>query len=161
MHVRRLPSICRCVADAGHELGNHTDTHASLWLRSREFIVRELGCAQHSIEQASGVKPVLFRAPYGVRWFGLRSAQEQFGLVGVMWTTLGRDWRLPAPAIVQRVSGSVENGAIICLHDGRERDPRPDISNTLAAVRELIPRVLDRGFHFATVSELFAPDPVQ
>jgi peptidoglycan-N-acetylglucosamine deacetylase len=154
MHVRRLPEIARWVAEAGHELGNHTDTHASLWLRSASFIDREIGQAQHAIEYAAGVKPVLFRAPYGVRWWGLRHAQETHGLLGVMWTMLGRDWTLPAGAIVERISSGIENGAIICLHDGRERVTVPDISNTISAVREVIPRILDRGFHLATVSEL-------
>ena len=161
MHVRRLPEIARSVADAGHEIGNHTDSHAALWLRSPDFIDAEIGGAQRSIEDVTGVKPVLFRAPYGVRWFGLRAAQERYGLLGVMWTVNSRDWRLPAPLIVPRLIRSAGNGAILCLHDGRERAIMPDITNTLEAIREAIPRLTDVGYRFCTVSELLRDDPVQ
>jgi peptidoglycan/xylan/chitin deacetylase (PgdA/CDA1 family) len=161
MHVRRLPEIARSVAQAGHEIGNHTDSHASLWLRSPDFIAREIGDAQHAIEHATGVKPVLFRPPYGVRWFGLRAVQERYGLLGVMWTALGRDWKLPPPLIAARLTERVQNGAIFCLHDGRERAIAPDITSTIAAVRELIPRLAERGYGFCTVSELLRGDSLQ
>jgi peptidoglycan-N-acetylglucosamine deacetylase len=161
MHVRRLPWIARSVAEAGHEIGNHTDSHASFWLHSPDFIAREIGQAQHAIEHATGVIPALFRAPYGVRWFGLGAAQERYGLLGVMWTALARDWKLPASLIVARLTNRAENGAIFCLHDGRERAVAPDITRTIAAVRELIPRLAERGYGFCTVSELLRGDSLQ
>ncbi len=37
-NVRRLPQVAREVAAAGHEIGNHTDTHPKLYFKSREFI---------------------------------------------------------------------------------------------------------------------------
>ena len=80
VNVRRLPSVAREVAAAGHEIGNHSDTHALLALKSPGFIYRELTAAQEAIEHATGVRPRYFRAPYGVRWFGLRAAQQRLGL---------------------------------------------------------------------------------
>jgi peptidoglycan/xylan/chitin deacetylase (PgdA/CDA1 family) len=99
----------------------------------------------------------LLRPPYGVRWFGLREIQRQLGLTGVMWTTLGLDWMLPAEAISRRLARGARNGAIFCLHDGRAGRPLPDIRPTLDAVRRLAPELLDRGFHFETVSQILCP----
>jgi len=161
MHVRRLPEIARAVAEGKHEIGNHTHSHNSLWLRSPDFILREIGEAQQAIESAAGVKPILFRAPYGVRWFGLRAAQQRFGLLGVMWTVLARDWKLPAPLITSRLLQGAENGAIFCLHDGRERAVAPDITCTITAIRETIPRLRDLGYQFRTVSQLLQGGSVQ
>src|SRR5712672_3499391 len=48
-NVRRLSEIAREVAAAGHEIGNHTDSHAALYFKSPEFIYRELAVAQESI----------------------------------------------------------------------------------------------------------------
>src|SRR5580704_5688945 len=41
-NVERLPHIARAVADAGHEIGNHSDTHPRFDFCSTEFIYREL-----------------------------------------------------------------------------------------------------------------------
>src|SRR5580698_3980068 len=67
-NVRRLPQIARQVAAAGHEIGNHTDSHPRLSFHSPEFIYSELALAQETIRQVTGRTPALFRAPYGVRW---------------------------------------------------------------------------------------------
>lgn len=153
-HVRRHPLLVREMAAAGHEIGNHTDTHARLWLRSPKFIRRELLAAQTTIGGAAGVEPRLFRATYGVRWFGLAAAQRELGLLHVMWTVVGLDWKLPAHEVARRITSRAGNGAIVCLHDGRERAPDPDITPTIAAVREIVPRLIDQGYEFRTVSGL-------
>jgi peptidoglycan/xylan/chitin deacetylase (PgdA/CDA1 family) len=157
MNVQRLPGVTRAAAAAGHEIGNHTYSHAALYLRSSRFIASELNAAQSIIAETTGNAPRLFRAPFGARWFGLREAQRQSSLLGVMWTVLGRDWTLPAGRIERRVLAGVENGAIICLHDGRGVSANPDISVTLEAVGRLIPVLQSRGFTFETVSQLLCP----
>jgi peptidoglycan/xylan/chitin deacetylase (PgdA/CDA1 family) len=154
-NVERLPSIARAVREAGHEIGNHSQTHPLLCFRSPQFMLRQLEQAQRSIEERTGARPVWFRAPYGVRWPGLGRAQRHLGLTGVMWTVIGYDWNLTAEAVVRRLSGRVSSGAIVCLHDGRELRTKPDIRSTTAAVERLIPMWLDRGYQFETVSRLW------
>lgn len=153
-HARRLPALVRAVVDAGHEAGNHTDRHAALYLRSAAFIEQEIARAQDAIASAAGAAPRWFRAPYGARWFGLRDAQRRHGLTGAMWTAIGRDWTLPAAAIVRRLRRATRPGAILCLHDGRELAHEPDIANTLQAVAELLPWWEDKGYELLTVTEL-------
>jgi len=156
-NVERLPSVARSVAEAGHTIGNHTYSHPFLSLRSGRFIQDELTRAQDSIQRHTGVTPQWFRAPYGVRWFGLGAAQRRLHLMGVMWTVIGYDWKLEADAIVKRVAGAVENGAILCLHDGRELRVKPDIEPTLKAVGRLVPVLLDQGYAFETIGRLLCP----
>ncbi len=157
LHVRRLPEVARAVAGAGHEIGNHSDTHTRFYLRSARTIHDELARAQETISATAGVRPKLFRAPYGVRWFGLRAAQQKLDLLGVMWTAIARDWKLSAPAIVARLSGAARNGAIFCMHDGRGAAPKPDIGASIEAVRRLLPALEEKGYHFETVSEILCP----
>lgn len=156
-NVRRLPEVARSVVRAGHEIGNHSDTHPLLCFRSGAFIQAELERAQSAICEATGVAPTLFRAPFGVRWFGLRGAQRRLGLAGVMWTRIGVDWKWPEAAIVSHLVRGARNGAVFCLHDGRELTPAPDIRATLGAVRSLIPRLMSQGFQFEKVSEILCP----
>ena len=156
-NVRRLPEVARAVTEAGHETGNHSDTHPLFCFRTPEFLYKELDRAQKTIESATGTKPVHFRPPFGARWFGLRRAQQRLGLLGVMWTRIGGDWKLPADTVARRLLGAAGNGAILCLHDGRELRVRPDIGETLKTVRRLVPALLDRGFKFATIGSLVCP----
>ena len=156
-NVRRLPEIAREVARCGHELGNHSDTHPKFYFRRTDFITSELTRAQGTIAETTGVVPALYRAPFGIRWPGMRMAQTRLRLLGVMWTVIGRDWKLDAAKIVQRIARYAGNGAIICLHDGRELEARPAVEPTIEAVRRLVPMLQAEGYRFETVSQLICP----
>jgi peptidoglycan/xylan/chitin deacetylase (PgdA/CDA1 family) len=156
-NVRRLPQVAREVAAAGHEIANHTDTHPKLHFKSRDFIYRELLSTQETIEDTTGIRPRFFRAPYGVRWFGLREAQQRLGLMGVMWTTIALDWKWPVDRVTARLLNGAANGAIFCLHDGRTIDSQPDIEVTLRTVREVLPKLMEHGFHFEKVTDILCP----
>lgn len=156
LNTLRHPEIAAEVAQAGHEIGNHSHTHPNFALRDPGFIEHEFSRAQASIAEATGVVPTLLRAPYGVRWFGFRQMQAKLGLQGVMWSIIGLDWKLPASAIASRIS-RVRPGDIICLHDGRGITENPDISRTVEAVRQIVPALLETGYHFETVPLLLCP----
>jgi peptidoglycan/xylan/chitin deacetylase (PgdA/CDA1 family) len=151
------PEIAVATADAGHELGNHSQTHPNFALTDPARAVDEFSQAQQNITSATGRTPVWLRAPYGVRWFGFREAQWQLGLTGVMWSVIGRDWTLPAPAVAARVLKHTTAGGIICLHDGRGTLKNPDVEATLEAVRRIVPELLEQGYRFETLSELLCP----
>jgi hypothetical protein len=55
------------------------------------------------------------------------------------------------------MKAKARNGAILCLHDGRELQPRPDVRATVEAVRLLVPMLLDQGYQFETLSRLLCP----
>ena len=165
-NIERHPEIARAVHAGGHEIGNHTFSHARLcprlgWqpnLRSAANIFSEFARTQDVLEREVGVRPALLRAPYGLRWFGLRAVQRKLGLLGVMWTVIGRDWELDAPSIARLVLDRTAPGGILCLHDGRDIQPNPDIGQTIEAVKRLVPALQQQGYRFETVSELLHPD---
>jgi peptidoglycan/xylan/chitin deacetylase (PgdA/CDA1 family) len=157
VNVERLPEMARAVHAAGHEIGNHSYTHPLFCMRPEPYIFQEFARAQQAIADASGFSPVLLRAPFGARWFGFREAQRRLSLRGVMWTIIGYDWKRKADTIVGQMLPGVSNGAILCLHDGRELQANPDIRETVAAVDRLIPILRDRGYKFETVSRLLCP----
>ena len=156
-NVERLPALAREVKEAGHEIGNHSHSHKLLCFRSPRFMEDDLRRAQETIEAHTGCRPALFRAPYGVRWFGIGGVERRLQLTGVMWTIIGYDWNRKVNRVVERVSRRVSSGAILCLHDGRELRARPDIGVTVETVRRLVPILLDRGYGFETVSRLLCP----
>jgi peptidoglycan-N-acetylglucosamine deacetylase len=118
-NVARLPAVARAVADAGHEIGNHgyaTRCAAS----ARRVSSRPTWRARNRLSWSTpGRGRFGFARPMasaGSAW----AAQRRLGLKGVMWTVIGYDWNSKAEAIVERMAGRVSNGAILCLHDGRE-----------------------------------------
>lgn len=166
VNVQRHPDVIRTLALHGHELGNHTRTHPRLcprlgWrlnLLSPASVAEQVSSAQATITEASGVSPCLVRAPYGLRWWGLRRAQQQHGLLHVLWTVIGHDWEWDAERVATHVLRHASPGGIVCLHDGRDTRPNPDISATLAAVRLIVPELKRQGYRFETVSQLLRTD---
>ncbi len=154
MNVKRLPHIAGRVAAAGHQLGNHTYSHPKLLFKPRSFIEKEFTETQKIITFETGLAPMVLRPPYGFRWTGMRAVQEKLALLNVLWTVIGNDWRWPAARIRTHILQHIAPGGIICLHDGREVQKKPDISETLTAVRQIVPRLKDQGYTFLVVSDL-------
>ncbi|HVW87630.1 MAG TPA: polysaccharide deacetylase family protein [Bryobacteraceae bacterium] len=153
----RLPDVARAVARAGHEIGNHSQTHPNFALTRPSFVAAEFARAQESISAVTGIRPALVRAPFGVRWFGFRAMQHNLNLTGVMWSIIGLDWKLSADAIVRRILSRACDGDIICLHDGRGTLKDPDVTPTIDTVRRIVPDLLGKGYHFETVTQLLCP----
>jgi peptidoglycan/xylan/chitin deacetylase (PgdA/CDA1 family) len=158
MNIKRLPAISRDVAAAEHQLGNHSWSHPKLYLKTPSFINREFTRTQDLLFAETGVNVNIFRPPYGFRWFGLRAVQRKLGLQGVLWTVIGHDWEWPAERIVSLVLGDCSPGGIICLHDGRDVQVKPDVSQMMAAVKQIVPVLQDQGYCFETVGQLLQQD---
>ncbi len=158
-NVRRLPQVSQMVLEAGHEIGNHSDTHPRFDFRSRKFILDDLQAAQKTFQDLLEYIPEVYRPPFGIRWLGMARAQKKLGLTGVMWSCIGLDWRLGSSAIAARCIGAARSGAIYCLHDGRELQVRPNVRPSIEAAKRMIPELLDRGYEFETVSEILSATP--
>src|ERR1700690_70477 len=66
--ARACPELVKEISARGHLIGNHTDTHANLFLRSRAGIREELARCQDAIASALHAEPPRWmRPPYGYR----------------------------------------------------------------------------------------------
>ncbi len=107
--ARACPDLVREIADQGHSIGNHTETHVNLaWLPAWR-IADELRACQDSILRALGFErdatPILMRPPFGYRGPQLWSAIRNAGLRGVaMWSLKCYDWKpQPAERLIKRL----------------------------------------------------------
>ena len=164
VQAERYGSLAREVQAAGHEIGNHAFSHRSLrpQLRPLSFptqawMTEELRRTQEVLTRTAGTAPRLFRPPYGHRWIGLDLVGQRLGLQSVLWTVIGHDWEWPAERIASHVLARVTPGAILCLHDGRDVQAAPDITETLRAVEIVASSLREQGYAFETVSELLRP----
>jgi peptidoglycan/xylan/chitin deacetylase (PgdA/CDA1 family) len=154
-NAERRPKELRELASAGHEIGNHTYSHREMYFSRASQIHGELSRTQDVIESVTGVRPNLFRPPYGSRWFNLKRIEEGLALRRVLWDIDSQDWKLlPSPEIADRVVQNAGPGRIVLLHDGKGIDPTPSVDDTVAAVDLILNRLSSMGYQSVTVSEL-------
>jgi peptidoglycan/xylan/chitin deacetylase (PgdA/CDA1 family) len=84
--------LVRKIAAHGHLVANHTFTHHNL-CENPEERDREIDDNSALIEATTGVKPLLFRAPYGGYCHELDEALTARGLVDVGWNLDPQDWK--------------------------------------------------------------------
>jgi peptidoglycan/xylan/chitin deacetylase (PgdA/CDA1 family) len=157
-YVRQRPDIARAIAAAGHEIGNHTDSHPNLILVSAARLRQELAGCSKSLEDAMGKKVTLFRPPFGGRRPNVLRTSRRMALSPVMWSVSGYDWNATsADQIVEKVSAQTDSrqkpqGEIVLLHDGGHRAFGAERALTVQATGKLLERYADK--RFVTVSDL-------
>lgn len=155
--VERRPDVVAALAEGGHELGNHLWSHADPTNQSRAAIRAEIDRTANAIRRVTGSSPTLVRPPYCGAPREVARAAGPGGALVVLRSVDPADWRAEsADEIVERVLSAAGPGDIICLHDGIAPGNRGTDSRaaTVAAVRQLVPALLDRGLRPVTVSEL-------
>jgi len=144
--VAAYPQLARAVAAAGHQIANHTWTHADLAGLSARHVDSEMTWASEAIHAATGIHPSLFRAPYGAWSAAVIRRCEHMKMVPLDWSVDPRDWAQPGTRrIIRTIMTTTRPGSIILEHDGGG-----DRSETVAALRVVVPRLLADGYHFVT-----------
>ena len=160
--------VLRRIHREGHEVGNHTLRHLNVERSAfdPDDFGRELMLTTSAIEDVIGVAPRVFRPPYFAQDDTVAKIAGECGfehlILASVWTD---DWdEVKPPVIARRIVEQARPGSIIDLHDGRPPHTPPYGSGgsresrapTVAAVREIVPRLRAAGFTFLTVSELLA-----
>ena len=95
--VDKFPESVKQLADAGHEIMNHSDTHPHMTQLSVEKIKEEVENCDKKIEKITGKKPNLFRAPYGDYDNKVIKTLKELGHYTIQWdvealATVGNPW---------------------------------------------------------------------
>jgi peptidoglycan/xylan/chitin deacetylase (PgdA/CDA1 family) len=155
--AQKMPAVVRRAAREGHEIGNHTWDHAALPLRTPSTMRVTIRRTSDLVDNITGARPRVFRAPFGWRNPWLDSAARREGCEPIAWTVGVYDTDRPGvDTIVSRAIEGFVDGSIILLHDGRSLDPQPDASQVVDALPRILSEAQRRGFRLLTVSELLA-----
>ncbi len=139
------------VRDAGMELANHSWSHANLGTTSNiHTLDKEIRSSSAEIQKIHGVRPRLFRLPYGS---GLnkslpRSIIAEEGMVHVFWNVDSLDWQdKDASSVARRVMSQVasQKKGVILFHDVHAHTP--------AASRSVMEQLQKQGARFVTVGQ--------
>jgi len=152
--VREQPELARAILREGHQLANHSETHAAaiFWCLPEGRLSREVVGGAQIIQEITGQSPRWFRAPTGMANFFLHLILREHGMKLIGWSARGFDGLRTNPdSIVATILRSVKPGAIILMHEGR-RDRRGNPVN-LRAIEMLLIRLKAEGYSFVVPSE--------
>lgn len=140
------PDLARQVAQAGHLVGTHTNSHKSLIRLTAKEMLQEVELSLDNIQKATGVRPAILRPPYG----NVNDlVKETLDLPLVNWSVDTRDWdSRDAQKVYDHILANVRDGDIVLMHDIYD--------STAEAVEMVLPELVKRGYQLVTVEELFA-----
>ena len=119
--VDRYPQRVKQIFDAGHEIGNHSDTHPHMSELSAQQITQELDAMSDKVEAITSVRPTLFRPPYGDYDDLVVTQSRQDGYEIVQWNVDSLDWKnLGIDHMINQVTKNVQPGDIILFHNDSE-----------------------------------------
>lgn len=140
------PETVRRIFNEGHQVAQHSYTHASLTSLGTGGILTELNRTDEALLKCVGVQTsFVLRPPYGnVN----NSVLSTIGKPAIMWSVDTEDWKYRNSATVcSNIVNSAKDGDIVLCHDIHETT----IPGALAAIDKL----QAQGYEFVTINELF------
>ncbi|MDH6127108.1 polysaccharide deacetylase family protein [Kitasatospora sp. GP82] len=141
------PATVKRILAEGHRLCDHTVDHPQpMRTLPHDRQVFEITAAKDMITKAggTGTKVSWFRAPGGDFSSENELIAAQNGMRPLGWSVDPRDWARPgAAAIVANVEHNLKPGGVVLMHDGGG-----DRSQTVAALRQLLPWLTAQGYTF-------------
>lgn len=145
--VKRNPEETRMIAEQGHDVANHSENHFKMSALNRDKIKKEIADCTKTIEETTGTRPNLFRAPYGDYNDNVITIARQAGCETIQWSVDSLDWKpgISQEAILKRVSVA-KSGDIFLFHN--------DTPHTDKILGRAIDIIREKGLNPVPVSEL-------
>lgn len=156
-HAELHPDTVRRVVAAGHQIGNHSYSDATLTFRSPTFVRSQIHRTDEILRDLGVIGRIDVRVPHvapflSVAWVLWQERRRHIGanVVPQDWST--RD----AALIAERVLSRVSPGSIVMFHDGLDSKDGTDRQATVEATETVVVSLEERGYRFVTVDELLA-----
>ena len=147
--VESYPDDVKAIAEAGHDLGNHSENHKQMSQISADECKEEIRQVHDQVKELTGKEMTLFRPPYGDYNDTLIDAAGELGYHTIQGDVDSLDWKdYGADAIVSKVLDHphLGNGSIILMHNGAKY--------TKDALPRVISGLQEKGFEIVPVSQL-------
>ncbi len=143
--AEKCPELLKRQIDLGCEIGNHTYSHASLSSLNVSQIENQINKTNTIVQQATGIVPSLVRPPYGNKNQTVKNTVKS---PLILWDVDTLDWKTKnTNSTINKVLNEAADGNIILMHDIHD--------STVEAIKTIIPKLINKGFYLATVSEMF------
>lgn len=138
-NVVKYPALVSREVAEGHAVGNHTWSHPDLLRLTTAQITAELNDTSEAIENASGVRPLLWRPPESRHNSSIDQIAKSAGLTLKMFDIDSYDWdNTTAEQVRAKVLNEAHKGAVVDFHDIHQ--------NVVQALPQLIDDLRARGY---------------
>ncbi|MDR3090709.1 MAG: polysaccharide deacetylase family protein [Clostridiales bacterium] len=147
--AEKYPETIRKIQEAGHEIGNHGDTHAHVARLDREGNLKEIKGAHEKVRALLGTEMTVYRPPYGEYNDTVINAAREAGYYPIQWDVDSHDWmKKGAEREVSQVlrHKNLGSGSILLFHC--------DTPDTPEALPRILSELKKQGYEFVSVSEL-------
>ncbi len=137
----------------GHIIGNHSFSH-HFWfdMYSAKKMQDDLKQMDIAMEKVIGLKPKLFRPPYGVTNPNVKKAIIKGGYTPVGWSVRSMDTVIKdEKKLLDKINAHIKPGAVFLFHDTSE--------TTLKALPTFIKEVKKRGYSIIPLDKLLHLQP--
>lgn len=148
--LEKKPGQGKMIAEAGHEIGNHTYSHSRMVFKTPSTIRQEIDLTNELIRETGYNGTIHFRPPYGKKLLFLPRYLKSQGMQTIMWNLEPDSYpEMNATAMTSHVSEKVQPGSIILLHVMYESR-----TESVKAVTDIVTQLRSQGYEFKTISEL-------
>jgi peptidoglycan/xylan/chitin deacetylase (PgdA/CDA1 family) len=138
----------RMTVAQGSEVVGHSWDHKDLTSLTKKEIRSELKKTDDAIQSVTGVRPTMYRPPYGAIDDVVRKVSKKQKLALLTWSFDTYDWKLRnAKKLFNKIKKDVKPDQIILMHDIHEK--------TADSMELVIPWLVEQGYELVTASELF------
>ncbi len=137
----------------GCEIDNHSKSHGYMNQMTPEEIIEEVQYVSDKVEEITGEPTKFFRPPY------IATNADMYANIDMPFICGAdcNDWdnKVTVQERIDNTINQVQDGTIILLHDAQGN------FQTVEALDTIIPTLLEQGYQFVTVSELFEAKGVE
>ena len=149
--VDKYPEAVKKIQENGHEIANHSDSHPHVNELNLEKNKQEIEECSKKIEEITGIKPSLYRGPYGEYNDTVISAAESLNYKTIQWSLDTLDYSgLTGDQMWNRLDSKIKPGDIILSHNGTK--------HTSDSLEMLLTKIQEKGYQIVKVSDLIYPD---
>lgn len=135
----------------GHEIGNHSDTHAKMIELNEMDVIQEIESTSEKIENLIGKRPYIYRPPFGEFDDKTLDIYESLGYQTIKWDVDSTDWeQIGSNHIINKVKKDVNPGSIVLFHT--------NVEYTSQYLDKIIKDLKEEGYEIVPVSELIYTD---
>ena len=144
--TQKYPELVKEIVARGHEIGNHSTSHPQMSKLNETQIAKELNTQADTVLAIAGVRPVLFRPPYGDYNNRVITTARAQGFVPIQWSVDSLDWKnRGAQEIINRAT-KVKSGDIVLFHN--------DSQYILDALPAVLKYYAENGYSVVPISEI-------